>query len=129
MGGLMKDIFDKFKKMVTKDVEEDSDDGFLEITSSIKDSKVKVEVKSYELVEYKDVKPILDDLREGYTIALIDISPLKEQDIIELKRAIGKLKKVCEAISGDLAGFSTDYIVATPSFAKIARDKKSNSDL
>ncbi|MDD3263568.1 MAG: cell division protein SepF [Candidatus Nanoarchaeia archaeon] len=125
----MKDIFDKFRKMVTKDEEEESEDGFLEITSSIKDSKVKVEVKSYQLIEYKDVKPILDDLREGYTIALIDIAPLKEKDIIELKRAIGKMKKVCEAIGGDLAGFSADYIVATPSFAKIARDKKPNQDL
>lgn len=122
----MKDFFSKIKNMVSKEEEEEmaDEEDFLEITSSIKDQKFKVEVSSYILNDFKDVKPIIDDLREGYTIALIDISPLKQKDIIELKRAIGKLKKVCEAINGDVAGFSTDYIVATPSFAKISRDAK-----
>jgi len=60
-------------------------------------------------------------LREGTTIALINIRPLKDKDIIELKRAVNKLKKTCDAIEGDIAGFGEDWIVVTPSFAQIYR--------
>jgi len=66
----------------------------------------------------------LDAIREGYTVALINIKPIKDKDIIELKRAINKLKKTCDAIEGDIAGFGEDWIVVTPSFAEIYRTKQ-----
>ena len=47
---------------------------------------------------------------------------MKEKDLVELKRAISKLRKTCEAIDGDIAGFSEDYVVAVPYFAKIHRN-------
>ncbi len=81
----------------------------------------KVIVRPFEITDFQDVKPILDSLRESYTIALINIKPLKEKDLLELKRAINKLKKTCEAIDGDIAGFGDDYIVVTPNFAEIHR--------
>ena len=46
---------------------------------------------------------------------------LKDKDIIELKRAVNKLKKTCDAIEGDIAGFGDDWIVVTPSFAQVHR--------
>jgi hypothetical protein len=46
---------------------------------------------------------------------------LKEKDLTELKRSINKLKKTCDAVDGDIAGFGDDYIVVAPSFAKIYR--------
>ena len=55
------------------------------------------------------------------TIALVNIKPLKDKDLVELKRAISKLRKTCEAIEGDIAGFGEDWIVVTPSFAQIHR--------
>ena len=67
------------------------------------------------------VNEILAALREGYTVALINIKPLKDKDLVELKRAVSKLKKTCEAIEGDIAGFGEDWIVVTPSFAQIYR--------
>ena len=72
---------------------------------------------------FDDIKETLDVLREGYTIALINIRPLKDKDIVELKRTINKLKKTCDAIEGDIAGISEDWIVVTPSFARVHRDK------
>jgi SepF-like predicted cell division protein (DUF552 family) len=83
--------------------------------------KSKVLVRPFVLEDFSDVKTILDDLREGYTIALVNIKPLKDKDLIELKRAINKLKKTCDAIEGDIAGFGEDYIVVVPSFARIHR--------
>ncbi|MBS3133027.1 cell division protein SepF [Candidatus Woesearchaeota archaeon] len=93
-------------------------------TSSSAEAKGKVIVRPYVVENFEDIKGILDSLREGSTIALINIKSLKEKDIIELKRAINKLKKTTDAISGDIAGFGEDYIVATPSFARIHRFKE-----
>ncbi len=81
----------------------------------------KIVVKPFILTDFTDVKDALDALREGYTIALINIKPLKDKDIVELKRVVNKLKKTCDAIEGDIAGFGEDWIVVTPSFAHVYR--------
>jgi SepF-like predicted cell division protein (DUF552 family) len=102
----------------------EDDEGYVELENESGDARAKVLVRPFVLEEYEDIKDILNILREGRTIALINILPLKEKDIVELKRAVGKLKKTAEAISGSVAGFGDDYIVATPAFAKIARMPK-----
>ena len=84
----------------------------------------KVVVRPYVMEDFEDIKGVLDALRSGKTIALVNIKPLKEKDLVELKRAINKLRKTCDAIDGDIAGFGEDYIVATPYFARIYRQKK-----
>ncbi len=81
----------------------------------------KVIVRPYVLEDFSDVKQIVDAIREGYTIALINIAPLKDKDLVELKRAINKLKKTVDAVAGDIAGFGDDYIVVAPNFAEIYR--------
>lgn len=130
----MKKILSKIKNIFSapedyEEVQEETtnqhEGDYVEIdSSSISKSKKKVIVKTFVLDEFENVKPILDDLREGDTIALVNIKPLKEKDIIELKRAINKLKKTCDAIEGEIAGFGEDYIVVTPAFAKIHRSKQ-----
>ncbi len=98
-------------------------DDFVEISSRPVDrsGKAKVVVRPFVVEDFADVKPALDALREGYTVALINIKPLKDKDLVELKRAVSKLKKTVEAIEGDIAGFGEDWIVAAPSFAQIYR--------
>jgi len=83
--------------------------------------KAKVLVRPFIIEDFSDIKPALDALRDGYTIALVNIKVIKEKDIVELKRAVSKLKKTCAAIEGDIAGFGEDWIVATPNFAKVFR--------
>ena len=93
----------------------------LDTTSASAEAKGKFIVRPYSIDNFEDIKGILDALREGQTIALINIKALKERDIMELKRVINKLKKTTDAIAGDIAGFGEDYIVATPSFARVHR--------
>jgi SepF-like predicted cell division protein (DUF552 family) len=83
--------------------------------------KAKIVVRPFVLKQFEDVNSILEVLREGYTIALIDIRQLREKDIIELKRAVSKLKKTLDVLEGSLAGFGENVLIATPSFAKIYR--------
>ncbi|MFC1801478.1 cell division protein SepF [Nanoarchaeota archaeon] len=122
----MRNLFFQLKdKFASKKTEEGEDfEEYVELGSEKgNDEKAKVRVRPFVIEDFEGIKPILDSLREGYTIALVNIRPLKERDLIELKRAINKLKKTCDAIEGDIAGFGEDYIVAVPSFAEIYRSK------
>jgi SepF-like predicted cell division protein (DUF552 family) len=104
-----------------------AEDEYVELnTEGEKGRSSRIIVRPFVMQDFSDIKPVLDVLREGYTIALVNIRPLKEKDLVELKRAVNKLKKTCDAIEGDIAGFGDDYIVITPSFASIYRSKATN---
>ena len=97
---------------------------YVELENDNDAMRSKVVVRPFMLEQFDDVKPILDSLREGYTIALVNIRPLKDKDLVELKRAINKLKKTTDAIEGEIAGFGDDFLVVTPAFASIYRSKQ-----
>src|SRR3989344_1138044 len=124
---MMMGFFDKLKeKLGTQGSDfEETGQGYVELGNEAggTESRSKLMVRPFVIEEFEHIKPILDSLREGHTIALINIKPLKDKDLVELKRAINKLKKTCDAVEGDIAGFGEDYIVATPTFAKIYRNK------
>lgn len=81
--------------------------------------KNKVLVRPFVLKQFDDVNEVLNTLREGYSIAIIDMKPLRSKDVIELKRAISKIKKTVEALEGSIAGFGENTLIVTPSFAEI----------
>jgi len=122
----MRRFFDSIKeKLSAKDAEMvDTEEEYVELDTDYEESKNKIIVRPFTLEDFEDTKEILDALRGGYTIALINIKPLKDKDLVELKRAVNKLKKSCDAIDGDIAGFGDDWIAAVPSFATIYRHKK-----
>ncbi len=97
---------------------------YVELSSEATLEKAKILIRPYVLENFEDVKPILDALREGHTLALVNIRPLKDKDLVELKRAINKIKKTCDAIEGDVAGFGENWIAAVPSFARIYRGQQ-----
>ena len=123
----MRNFFLQLKDKLGQPAEEEDTqepfDEYVELDHN-KEEKSRVIVHPFVMEEFEDIKPILDSLREGATIALINIRPLKDKDIVELKRAINKLRKTCDAIEGDIAGFGEDYIVAVPYFAQIHRAKE-----
>ncbi len=128
----MKKLFSlkRFKKQFyDEDEEVESEDEYVELDTESEqpDRTSKIVVRPFVMEDFSDIKAILDSLREGYTIALVNIRALKDKDLVELKRAINKLKKTCDAIEGDIAGFGDDFIVVTPSFAEIYRTKQTTS--
>ncbi len=94
---------------------------YIEIDLGKEMKKAKVLVKPFILKTFEDVNEILNALREGYTIAVIDIKPLKSKDIIELKRSISKIKKTADALGGEIAGFGEGIVIVTPQFAEISK--------
>ena len=125
-------FFSKLKeKLGTGQAEmfDESEHGYVELgTESGLDTRAKLMVRPFVIEEFEHIKPILDALREGHTIALVNIKPLKDKDLVELKRAINKLKKTCDAIEGDIAGFGENWIAAVPNFAYIYRGQKPAKD-
>ncbi len=104
------------KKLFGRSVSEE----YVEIDLNAAQNKEnKVLVKPFVLRQYDDTNDILNAIREGYTIAIVDIKTLKTKDIIELKRAVAKLKKTVDAIEGSIAGFGENILIVTPKFAEI----------
>jgi len=97
---------------------------YIEIDVGKEVKKSKIVVRPFTLKSFDDVTKILNALREGYTIAIIDIGPLRSKDIIEVKRAVAKIKKTVEALEGDIAGFGENIIIATPNFAEVYKGEK-----
>src|SRR3989338_7465268 len=120
-------FFDRLKGRMSgaSDVfDEAEEEGYVELGADTSSgSASKITVRPFVISDFESIKPILDSLREGRTIALINIKPLKDRDLIELKRAISKIKKTTDAIEGDIAGFGDNWIAAVPSFANIYRYK------
>ncbi len=124
-------IKEKLNDLISSEEEDrmlsDADQDYVELdTAAVVEGK-KITVRTYNIADFTDLKPILDHLREGSTIALVNIKELKDKDLVELKRAINKLKKTTDALDGDIAGFGEDYIVVTPAFAEVYRGEKKKS--
>jgi SepF-like predicted cell division protein (DUF552 family) len=125
--------FDKIKEKIFgpgvsgEEYPEEFTDEYVELGTDSQTPKARIMVRPFIIEDFGDIKPMLDCLREGYTIALVNIRPLKDRDIVELKRAVNKLKKTCEAINGDIAGFGDDWIVVTPSFASVFRNTQTET--
>lgn len=116
---------DKFKDFLSKltgktVIKKENEEEFIELEPDEMHKKTaKVFVKYFILTDFADIKPVIDALREGYTIALIKIKPLKDKDMNELKRAINKVKRTCEAIDGEIVGIDEDWIIAVPNFIEV----------
>jgi len=116
-------VFDKIKRAFLGSSAEDIDQDYLEIDlDNGGKHENKVIVRLFTLKQYEDVNDILNSLREGYAIAVIDIKLLRQRDSIELKRAISKIKKTTDALDGSIAGFGENLVIVTPSFAKIHKE-------
>ena len=116
-------VFKKIRDAFSSSVDDEAiTQDYLEIDLEQEEKENKVMVKLFVLKEYEDVTAVLSALREGYTIAIIDIKLLRQKDTIELKRAVSKIKKTADALEGSIAGFGENTVIVTPSFAKIEKE-------
>ncbi len=122
-------VFDKIKRAFLGSINDVDDAEYIEIDLGQDKKNKKIFVKLFVLKQYEEVNQILNSLRQGYTIAIIDMKVLKQKDSIELKRAISKIKKTIDALDGSIAGFGENIVIATPSFAHIHKEEiKENRD-
>lgn len=125
---------DKFKDFISKltgktVIKKGDEKDFIELgPDEPKQKGAKIFVKYFILTDFGDIKPVIDSLREGYTIALMKIKPLKDKDMNELKRAISKVKRTCEAIDGEIVGIDEDWIIAVPNFIEVFKGESGDEE-
>jgi len=89
----MKEILSRIKEKIagssSYDIPDEFGEDYLEVDmENLPKDKTKVLVKPYVARSFADINEPLNDLREGLTIALINIRQLKQQDMAELKRFV-----------------------------------------
>lgn len=99
------------------------DDDFVELDANMSENDSKVIIKAETLKEYDDVEKVQEHLRNDH-IVWVNIGPLKETDMTNLKRAVKKLKKTVKSIDGDMAGVDEEWIVVCPRYAEIQRSEE-----
>lgn len=111
-------IIDNFK---TKFFKEDEDVYLEQSFVDNKNNDKKIKIRIFNLENIDNANEISSLVREGKTIALINIKPMKDKDLLGLKVVMNRLKKSADAMSGDIAGLSEDWVVMTPHIATIER--------
>ncbi len=67
-----------------------------------------------------DSDRIIKKVRSG-NIVIARIKELKEQNLDELKHSISKIRTSASMFNGDIAGVGDEWLIVTPSTAKIHR--------
>ena len=95
-------------------------DEYIELESEGEERKARIAIEVEKINEYADSDRIQRKVREG-RIMLIRIRDLREKNLNELKRAVERIKRTCEATGGEVVGAGDDWIIVSPSAAKILR--------
>jgi hypothetical protein len=77
-------------------------------------------VKVCKLKGFADVDAVVRELGDG-NIVVLDIKPLAERSMNELKHAVDEVKDICLSVGGDIAGLSEYHLIITPPGIKIER--------
>lgn len=70
---------------------------------------------------YADLEKVLSRFRKGDIVALVKVSPLRDKDMGELKKAIERLKTHCTVTGSDLAALDDNWVVLVPPVVEITR--------
>lgn len=105
------------------DNDEIIDDDFVELDAEMTEKEEKVVIRAETLKEFSDVEKVQEHLRNNH-IVWVNIAPLKNREMADLKRAVKRLKKTVASVNGDMAGVDEEWIVACPEFATIHRSGK-----
>ncbi len=112
-----------FLKSGDNETEEVIDDDFVELDAEMTEKTQKVVIRAETLKEFEDIENVQEHLRNKHVV-WVNIKPLKNKDMADLKRAVKRLKKTVKAVEGDMAGVDEDWIVVCPSYAEIERSSE-----
>lgn len=118
----LKGIFTKKKSAKRETSEVEAEVPVLEVSETPEARGVgeiePIYVKSMDLNSIVDIQRAANELQNG-NIAILNISPLMDEDPEELKRAIDQLRGITEGMGGDIGRLSESKVIATPKFVRI----------
>lgn len=81
---------------------------------------VERKVKVCKLKGFADIDICARELSHGNLI-ILDIKPLADRNMTELKHAVDEMKDICLSMGGDIAGLGEFHLILTPPGIKIDR--------
>ncbi|MFQ5814904.1 MAG: cell division protein SepF [Candidatus Hydrothermarchaeaceae archaeon] len=84
-------------------------------------------LKVFKLKGFVDVDAAARELGDG-NIVILDIKPLAERSMNELKHAVDEMKDLCVSMGGDIAGISEYHMIMTPPTIRIERSSESRAE-
>ncbi len=84
-------------------------------------------LKVFKLKGFVDVDAAARELGDG-NIVIMDIKPLAERSMNELRHAVDEMKDLCVSMGGDIAGISEYHLIMTPPTIRIERSHESRAE-
>ncbi|MFH0836656.1 MAG: cell division protein SepF [Candidatus Aenigmatarchaeota archaeon] len=97
-------------------------DDYMELSHNETMENKQVPIHIEKLIEYADSDRIQKKLREG-TLMLVNVKDFRDKNLGELKIAIERIKKTCDAVGGDVVGVSNDWLIVCPANTHIERNQ------
>ena len=111
---MVKRIFEKFKRSFgtdEPDIDEVEDEYVeLDVLGGSEDKKgtAKVIVRPFVINDFSDIKLVLDSLRIGNTVGLINIKPLKNKDLVDKRNFKFMSNLISQSLQTKIYYFSKD---------------------
>ncbi|MBR9681619.1 MAG: cell division protein SepF [Candidatus Altiarchaeota archaeon] len=87
----------------------------------IHDVKKKIKLGLLVMERYTDVEKVLSRFRKSDSILIVKISPLRDKDMSDLKKAIDRIKTHCSVTGAELAALDDNWIVLVPPVVEVLR--------
>ncbi|HIJ99340.1 TPA: cell division protein SepF [archaeon] len=94
---------------------------FMEIDWKGHEPQSSTSIRVLSMNDFSDVEGVLDHLRDRNNIIVLKVKPRLMQEKLELKRALKRIQRTCQAIGGDIVGIKEDVILISPPSVGIVR--------
>jgi len=85
----------------------------------------KAEIRFFRIEKLEDLDKVLDELKTGKVVAMLDIQPLKEKSFAHLKYITNKILRACKPGMLEMRFYSEHWILVIPCVnVKFYKDKK-----
>lgn len=115
-------LFGKFFKKDQQQSEPQLEE-FTELPIDLDQKQEQMKIVIEKLEDFTDTDRIIRKARSG-CIVIVGIKGIKERSMDELKHAISKFKTSAAVFNGDIVGVGDEFVIITPSTAKINRGEQ-----
>jgi SepF-like predicted cell division protein (DUF552 family) len=109
----MREKLEAFKSKFLGDEKKQDEHEVIEAQIS-QSSQQHLALRTMVLESYQDTEGVLAALREGGTMVILKIRPLREKDMPELKRSVNRLKTHCAATGAKMNAIDDNWIFIVP---------------
>ena len=86
-----------------------------------KDVRKKIKLGLLVMERYADVEKVLGRFRKADSILIVKISPLRQKDMSEMKKAVDRIKTHCGVTGAEISALDDNWIVLVPPMVEVLK--------